>query len=269
MLTIPASSSVLSGSLLIKHLSLIQAPVPPCALAGIYLSTSEPSVDLSSQRSAGLGIAMISAPQIKSETQAELRAACRRLSTLQPPAHYPSCCIPQLLPQNSPQLAPSSRWFPQPHTGSPSQQKASVRGCSSFMKCLGKSTGNPEAPVVPPQPCPWSLMTPGMKAPLAQHCSLCSQPGSMNNGRTNRFDSKLAKTSKEQSWGPTVTPPTGSQPSFQLLTNIGPSFLPSLQYFWADHNIPKASMCGCTAQCVHGSAGDLCAAPLPLHHRQG
>lgn len=119
MLTIPASSSVLSGSLLIKHLSLIQAPVPPCALAGIYLSTSEPSVDLSSQRSAGLGIAMISAPQIKSETQAELRAACRRLSTLQPPAHYPSCCIPQLLPQNSPQLTPGTRWFPPAPYGQP------------------------------------------------------------------------------------------------------------------------------------------------------
>lgn len=266
MLTIPASSSVLSGSLLIKHLSLIQAPVPPCALAGIYLSTSEPSVDLSSQSSAGLGIAMISAPQIKSETQAELRAACRRLSPqpiILPAASH--SCSPKT-PHSLPQVLAGS---PQPHTGSPSQQKASVRGCSSSMKCLGKSTGNPEAPVVPPQPCPCSLMTPGMKAPLAQHCSLCSQPGSMNNGRTNRFVSQLAKTSKEQSWGPTVTPPTGSQPSFQLLTNIGLSFLPSLQYFWADHNIPKASMCGCTAQCVHGSAGDLCAAPLPLHHRQG
>lgn len=146
MLTIPASSSVLSGSLLIKHLSLIQAPVPPCALTGIYLSTSEPSVDLSSQRSAGLGIAMISAPQIKSETQAELRAARRRLSTLQLPAHCPSCCIPQRSPKTPQVLGGPS----QPHTGSASQQKASVHGCASFMKCLEKSIGNPEAPVVPP-----------------------------------------------------------------------------------------------------------------------
>lgn len=181
MLTIPASSSVLSGSLLIKHLSLIQAPVPPCALAGIYLSTSEPSVDLSSQSSAGLGIAMISAPQIKSETQAELRAACRRLSPqpiILPAASH--SCSPKT-PHSSSQVLAGS---PQPHTGSPSQQKASVRGCSSFMKCLGKSTGNPEAPVVPPQPCPCSLMTPGMKAPLAQHCSL--QPARFHEQRQNK-----------------------------------------------------------------------------------
>lgn len=65
MLTIPASSSVLSGSLLIKHLSLIQARMPPCALTGIYLSTSESSVDLSSQCSGELGIDVISVTQIK------------------------------------------------------------------------------------------------------------------------------------------------------------------------------------------------------------
>lgn len=57
MLTTPASSSVLSGSLLIKHLSLIQAQMPPCALAGIYLGTSESSVHLSSRRSGELGLA--------------------------------------------------------------------------------------------------------------------------------------------------------------------------------------------------------------------
>lgn len=67
MLTTPASSSVLSGSLLIKHLSLIQAQMPPCALASIYLSTSESSVDLSSQCSSKLGTGMISVTQIKSK----------------------------------------------------------------------------------------------------------------------------------------------------------------------------------------------------------
>lgn len=65
MLTIPASSSVLSGSLLIKHLSLIEAQMPPCALIGIYLSTSESSEDLSSQCSGELGIGVISVTQIK------------------------------------------------------------------------------------------------------------------------------------------------------------------------------------------------------------
>lgn len=76
MLTIPASSSVLSGSLLIKHLSLIQAQMPPCALTGIYLSTSESSVDLSSQCSGELGIGMISVTQIKSEAQRLNSALC-------------------------------------------------------------------------------------------------------------------------------------------------------------------------------------------------
>lgn len=65
MLTTPASSSVLSGSLLIKHLSLIQAQMPPRALIGIYLSTSESSVDLSSQCSSELGTDVISVTQIK------------------------------------------------------------------------------------------------------------------------------------------------------------------------------------------------------------
>lgn len=69
MLTIPASSSVLSGSLLIKHLSLTQAQTPSCALAGIYVSTLESSVDLSSPCSGELGIAVISVTQIKNKAQ--------------------------------------------------------------------------------------------------------------------------------------------------------------------------------------------------------
>lgn len=76
MLTIPASSSVLSGSLLIKHLSLIQAQMPPCALAGIYLSTSESSADLSSQCSGELGIGVIRVTQIKNEAWRLNSALC-------------------------------------------------------------------------------------------------------------------------------------------------------------------------------------------------
>lgn len=76
MLTIPASSSVLSGSLLIKHLSLIQAQMPPCALAGIYLSTSESSADLSSQCSGELGIGVIPVTQIKHEAWRLNSALC-------------------------------------------------------------------------------------------------------------------------------------------------------------------------------------------------
>lgn len=76
MLTIPASSSVLSGSLLIKHLSLIQAQMPPCALAGIYLSTSESSADLSSQCSGELGIGVIPVTQIKNKAWRLNSALC-------------------------------------------------------------------------------------------------------------------------------------------------------------------------------------------------
>lgn len=76
MLTIPASSSVLSGSLLIKHLSLIQAQMPPCALIGIYLSTSESSEDLSSQCSAELGTGVISVILIKNRAWTLNLALC-------------------------------------------------------------------------------------------------------------------------------------------------------------------------------------------------
>lgn len=76
MLTTPASSSVLYGSLLIKHLSLIQAQMPPSALAGIYLSTSESSVDLSSQCSGELGIDAISVTQTKNKAQRLNSALC-------------------------------------------------------------------------------------------------------------------------------------------------------------------------------------------------
>lgn len=76
VLPIPASSSVLSGSLLIKHLSLRQAQMSPCALTGIYLSTSESSMDLSSQCSGELGTGTISVTQIKSKAQRLNSALC-------------------------------------------------------------------------------------------------------------------------------------------------------------------------------------------------
>jgi len=101
VLTTPASSSVLSGSLLIKHLSLTQAQMPPCALAGIYLSTSQSSVDLSSQCSGELGIAVISATQIKNKAQ-RLNSTLRCFEETSSPAS--GCCNhrPFLLPLPSP-----------------------------------------------------------------------------------------------------------------------------------------------------------------------
>lgn len=136
MLTLPASSSVLSGSLLIKHLSLLQAQMPPCALAGIYLSTSESSVDLSSQCSGGLGSGMISATRIKSKAQGLHSALCCSRET-QP--HAPGgwshqtilLSLPSLPPRGARAIpSPASCGTNQPHTSTdglpqPAEEKAS------------------------------------------------------------------------------------------------------------------------------------------------
>lgn len=136
MLTLPASSSVLSGSLLIKHLSLLQAQMPPCALAGIYLSTSESSVDLSSQCSGGLGSGMISATRIKSKAQGLHSALCCSRET-QP--HAPGGWSHQTILLSLPSLPPrGARAIPspaslryQPHASTdglpqPAEEKASA-----------------------------------------------------------------------------------------------------------------------------------------------
>lgn len=120
MLTLPASSSVLSGSLLIKHLSLLQAQMPPCALAGIYLSTSESSVDLSSQCSGGLGSGMISTTRIKSKAQRLDSALCcfnpahQGAVATRPSSSRCPACLPRVAGKYPPLSAASLRYQPAP-----------------------------------------------------------------------------------------------------------------------------------------------------------
>lgn len=145
MLTLPASSSVLSGSLLIKHLSLLQAQMPPCALAGIYLSTSESSVDLSSHRSGGLGSGMISATRIKSKAQSLHSALCCSRET-QP--HAPGGRSHQTILLSLPSLPP--------------------RGARAIPTAQPSITAAPTSPTPAPTACPgpqkkklhpWSFLT--------------------------------------------------------------------------------------------------------------
>lgn len=85
-----------------------------------------------------------------------------------------------------------------------------------------------------PLPCPCSLMTPGMKAPLAQHCSLCSQPGSMNNGRTNTFVLQLERQDKQ-----------GTELGANCnTTDWQPALFPAPYKYWSQLSAPFAVFLG-------------------------
>lgn len=248
--------------------------MPPCALIGIYLSTSESSVDLSSQCSSELGIDVISATQIKNR-------AWRLNSTL--------CCFKETQSPESGCCSQRLRWFlltphtcfllgqqettfgsfytlsfiSQPHTSrvlllQPAGEKP--WGHFLLLKCLWKRASTPHIPacmtqIITLRPAPHSQMTHEMKSPCCSAPSLCSQPDFMNNTKTNIFVLQLQRQDKQGAklGANCNTTDFGSQPSFQLLIYFCPNFpprSPSFQYFWADHNTHRRATNACVAQCL-------------------
>lgn len=200
--------------------------MPPCALIGIYLSTSESSVDLSSQCSSELGIDVISATQIKNR-------AWRLNSTL--------CCFKETQSPESGCCSQRLRWFLlTPHTCFLLGQQETTFGSSYTLSFISQphtsrvlllqpagekpgavsycwSAYEREHQLPTSQPA-WPKSSPSVLLPIHRwlmrwslpaaqhHHSAASQISWTTLKQIYLSCNYSAKTSKEQSWGPTVTP---------------------------------------------------------------